>query len=408
MAEIIRMPKLSDTMTDGVIIKWHKKIGDKVKAGEVLAEIETDKATMEFESFQEGILLYIGVEAGKTVPVDSILAILGKEGEDIEALKNEKSSSGATKTAEKSEIKDLKIEDKNTTITSHSDVSGDQRIKISPLAKKIAQEHQIDVQKIEGSAENGRIIRRDIEAFLEQKTSSIRSNSTITRSLFTDEPLTSMRRTIARRLSESKQNAPHYYLMLELDMDQLVQERTQMNAVSEVKISINDFIIKATALALLKHPKVNSSWLGDQIRYHQNVNIGVAVAVEDGLLVPVVRDADQKKIIQISLEVKGFAQKAKEKKLQAKDWENSTFTISNLGMMGIEAFTSIINTPDSAILSVGAILEKPVIKNGQIVIGHRMKVTLACDHRTVDGATGAAFLQTFKQYIEKPLLMLVG
>jgi pyruvate dehydrogenase E2 component (dihydrolipoamide acetyltransferase) len=403
MAEIVRMPKLSDTMTEGVVAAWHKKIGDKVKAGDVLAEIETDKATMEFESFQEGVLLYIGVENGQTAPVDTILAILGKEGEDVQTLLKE-----ANAPVSKAVAKPVEETPKSVVASASVEVPAMQageRVKISPLAKKMAEEKNVPLHAVKGSGDQGRIVRRDVESFQVPVHSS--ASALIGQVAFSEENVSQMRKTIAKRLVDSKTQAPHYYLFMEIDMDNAVQARTALNAMADVKISFNDLVIKAAAVALKKHPKVNSQWLGDKIRYNQHVNIGVAVAVEDGLLVPVVRFADSKGLSQISLEVKDFASRAKNKKLQPADWEGSTFTISNLGMFGIDAFTSIINQPDSAILSVGAIVQKPVVKNGQIVVGNRMNVTLAADHRTVDGATGAAFLQTFKQMLENPVSMLV-
>ena len=403
MAEIVRMPKLSDTMTEGVVAAWHKKIGDKVKAGDVLAEIETDKATMEFESFQEGVLLYIGIENGQTAPVDTILAILGKEGEDVQTLLKE-----ANAPVSKAVAKPVEETPKSVAVSASVEVPATQageRVKISPLAKKMAEEKNIPLHAVKGSGDQGRIVRRDVESFQVPVHSS--ASALIGQVAFSEENVSQMRKTIAKRLVDSKTQAPHYYLFMEIDMDNAVQARTALNAMADVKISFNDLVVKAAAVALKKHPKVNSQWLGDKIRYNQHVNIGVAVAVEDGLLVPVVRFADSKGLSQISLEVKDFASRAKNKKLQPADWEGSTFTISNLGMFGIDAFTSIINQPDSAILSVGAIVQKPVVKNGQIVVGNRMNVTLAADHRTVDGATGAAFLQTFKQMLENPVSMLV-
>lgn len=397
MAEIIKMPKLSDTMTEGVVAKWHKKIGDFVKAGDLIAEIETDKATMEFESFQTGQLLYIGIDAGKSAAVNSILAILGKEGEDVKALLEQAAQPAS---APKQEEKTAPTIATPTPMIAQTE-SSNERIKISPLAKKVAVEKGLSINDLVGTGDQGRIILRDVENA--HMPVGFKSEGVP----FSDLSLSSMRKTIAKRLTESKQNAPHYYLMLDIDMDLLAAERQKINTSQGLKISFNDFVVKAVAMALKAHPEVNSSFLGDKIRTHHQVNIGVAVAVEEGLLVPVIRDADQKSLSAISQEVKNFATKAKEKKLQPKDWEGSTFTISNLGMMGIESFTSIINSPDGAILSVGAILKKPVVKNDQIVVGQIMKVTLACDHRVIDGAQGAAFLQTFKNYLEQPLLMLV-
>lgn len=402
MAEIVRMPKLSDTMTEGVLAKWHKKIGDKIKAGDVLAEIETDKATMEFESFQDGVLLHIGVAEGATAPVDSILAILGKEGEDISALLNQPTSK---------ESKAAPVEEKTSSVTtaapqvvseSQKDNSG--RLKASPLAKSIAKEKGIDLSQVTGSGDGGRIIKKDIENFKASAKSTPQSGM-IGQESYEDVPLSQMRKTIARRLSESKFNAPHFYLTMEIDMDNAIEARKAINN-SGVKISFNDLVVKAAAMALRKHPKVNASWLGDKIRYNHHVHIGVAVAVEDGLVVPVLKFADAKSLTQIGEEVKTFAAKAKEKKIQPADMEGNTFTISNLGMYGIDDFTAIINPPDSCIMAVGSIKQVPVVKNGQIVAGNIMKITLSCDHRSVDGASGSEFLLSFKQYLENPVLML--
>lgn len=402
MAEIVRMPKLSDTMTEGVLAKWHKKIGDKIKAGDVLAEIETDKATMEFESFQDGVLLHIGVADGATAPVDSILAILGKEGEDISALLNQPTSK---------ESKAAPVEEKTSSVTtaapqvvseSQKDNSG--RLKASPLAKSIAKEKGIDLSQVTGSGDGGRIIKKDIENFKASAKSTPQSGM-IGQESYEDVPLSQMRKTIARRLSESKFNAPHFYLTMEIDMDNAIEARKAINN-SGVKISFNDLVVKAAAMALRKHPKVNASWLGDKIRYNHHVHIGVAVAVEDGLVVPVLKFADAKSLTQIGEEVKTFAAKAKEKKIQPADMEGNTFTISNLGMYGIDDFTAIINPPDSCIMAVGGIKQVPVVKNGQIVAGNIMKITLSCDHRSVDGASGSEFLLSFKQYLENPVLML--
>ena len=417
MAEIVRMPKLSDTMTDGVVAEWHKKVGDKVKSGELLADIETDKATMEFESFQNGVLLYIGVEKGKSVPVDSIIAILGNEGEDVSALIAEEAKKGSAakeevKAEPKKEVAEEKPAAKEETVQAAKPVTNNQqpttnnndgRLKISPLAKKIAEEKGINLKAFKGSGDNGRIIKRDIDqhnalAGLAMPVVNVES--------FTEEPVSQMRRTIAKRLAESKFSAPHFYLTMEIDMDETMKAREAINTVAGIKISFNDIIIKAVAASLRAHPKVNSSWLGDKIRYNNHIHIGVAVAVEDGLLVPVVRFADGKTLTQIATEVRNYAVKAREKKLQPADWEGNTFTISNLGMFGIEQFTAIINPPDACILAVGGIKQTPVVKNGQIVPGNIMKLTLSCDHRVVDGAMGSAFLQTLKHNLENPVLML--
>lgn len=407
MAEIVRMPKLSDTMTEGVVAAWHKKVGDKVKSGDLLAEIETDKATMEFESFQDGVLLHIGVESGKSAPVNSILAILGENGEDISELIKEVPVAKVESAPVKEEIKETPKPSANVVAEKREDikpVNEDGRIKASPLAKKVAEDKGININALKGTGDNGRIIKRDVDNYTPAAASSYASFTGV--ESYTEESVSQMRKVIARRLAESKFSAPHFYLTMEIDMNNAMEARKSINAVSPVKVSFNDLVIKACANALRKHPKINSSWLGDKIRYNQHVNIGVAVAVEEGLLVPVVRFADNKSISQITEEVKAFAQKAKDKKLQPSDWEGNTFTISNLGMFGIEEFTAIINPPDACILAVGGIKEVPVVKNGQVVPGNIMKVTLSCDHRVVDGASGAAFLQTLKQYLENPVLML--
>lgn len=419
MAEVVKMPKLSDTMTDGVVAAWHKKVGDTVKRGELLAEIETDKATMEFESFFNGTLLHIGVEQGKGAAVDAILAIIGNPGEDISALlaaapvaaKKEEAAAVVEKKTEP-----VVVENKATApvavtttvpVTTGYESNGDARIKASPLAKKIAAEKGIDLNMIAGSGDSGRVVKRDIESWHPSKMPVMPQFAAVSgQESYTEETVSQMRKTIARRLAESKFSAPHFYLTMEIHMDEAVKAREAINAVAPVKVSFNDMVIRAVAGALKRHPKVNSSWLGDRIRYNNHVHIGVAVAVEDGLLVPVVRFADQKSLSQISSEVKTFAQKAKDKKLQPSDWEGNTFTISNLGMFGIDEFTAIINPPDACILAIGGISDVPVVKNGQIVPGKVMKVTLSCDHRVVDGASGAAFLQTLKAFLENPVTIL--
>lgn len=425
MAEIVRMPKLSDTMTEGVVAEWHKKVGDTVKNGEVLAEIESDKATMEFESFQDGVLLHIGVAKGKTAAVDSILAILGEKGEDIsELLKEESGKKKSEPAAEKSKVeesdkKEEKTEEKPAEKEDGKDApvaeatpsplasrpspqpSSDGRLKASPLAKKLAEEKGIDLARVAGSGDGGRIVKRDVETF---GTGGFAAPMTVER--FTEVPVSQMRKTIAKRLAESKFTAPHFYLTMRIDMDEMMKARESINEVAPMKVSFNDLIIKACAVALKKHPQVNAAWMGDHIRYNEHVHIGVAVAVPDGLLVPVVRFADTKRLSEISSEVKDFVLRANDKKLQPKDWEGNTFTVSNLGMFGIEEFTAIINTPDSCIMAIGGIDQVPVVRGGQIVPGNVMRVTLSCDHRTVDGASGAKFLQTFKQLMEKPVLLL--
>ncbi|MCW3076039.1 MAG: pyruvate dehydrogenase complex dihydrolipoamide acetyltransferase [Bacteroidetes bacterium] len=430
--QVVKMPKLSDTMTEGVIEKWHKKVGDKVKSGELLADIATDKATMEFESFQDGVLLHIGVEEGKSIPVDGVIAILGKGDEDVKAVLAAVGSGGEKKSEDKSQEshskndkakddggKDNKANEKSSSNsdqkTQNSEQSLGGRIKASPLAKALAKEKGIDLSKVKGSADNGRITKADIENYKEGSATagsgssqqSAGGNVSLGKESYTDEPASQMRKTIARRLLESKNGAPHFYLNIEVDMDNAMAGREAINKISEVKTSFNDLVIKAAAAALKRHPRVNSSWMTDKIRINHHIHIGVAIAVEDGLLVPVVRFADQKSISQISTEVKEFSKKAKDKKLQPADWEGNTFTISNLGMFGIESFTSIINSPESCILSVGAIRQIPVVKNGAVVPGNVMKLTMACDHRSVDGATGAAFLQTLKVFLENPVTILV-
>ncbi len=419
MAEIVRMPKLSDTMTEGVVAEWHKKVGDTVSSGDLLAEIETDKATLEFESFYDGVLLHIGVEKGKGAPVNEILAIIGEKGEDVKEI-IAADNGGAAPAEKKEEKKDDKKEEPKKesapaeekkaepakqaapVATASSNDGG--RIFASPLAKKIAEDKGVNLGQVSGSGENGRIVKRDVENFV-PGTGGYAAPAG--QESYTDENISQMRKTIARRLAESKFTAPHFYLTLDIDMDNAIAARKQINASGDVKVSFNDMVIKAVAMALRKHPAVNSAWMGDFIRRNQHIHIGVAVAVDEGLLVPVVRFADSKGLSQIGAEVKEYAQKAKDKKLQPSDWEGNTFTISNLGMFGIESFTAIVNPPDSCIMAVGGIKEVPVVKNGQIVPGNVMKITLSCDHRVVDGASGAAFLQTFKDYMENPVKMLV-
>jgi pyruvate dehydrogenase E2 component (dihydrolipoamide acetyltransferase) len=409
-------------MTEGVVAEWHKKVGDTVKSGELLAEIETDKATMEFESFYDGVLLHIGVEKGQTVPVNALLAIIGNAGEDVQALIAQAGSSAPAE-APKAEVATpapastpaptptpvaaAPVSTPSAQVAvSNTNASG--RILASPLAKKLAEEKGVDLAFIAGTGEGGRITKRDVDHYVPYNAPA-RTTTPLTVGVesFTDEPISQMRKTIARRLAESKFTAPHFYLTISIDMDNAIAARKSMNSEEGVKVSFNDMVVKAVAMALRKHPTVNSSWLGDVIRTNHHVNIGVAVAVEDGLLVPVVRFADNKGLMEIGNEVRTFAQKAKDKKLQPADWEGNTFTISNLGMFGIEQFTAIVNPPDSCIMAVGGISQVPVVKNGQVVPGNVMKVTLSCDHRVVDGASGSSFLQTFKQYMENPVTMLV-
>lgn len=410
MAELITMPRLSDTMTEGKVAKWHKNIGDKVKEGDVLAEIETDKAVQDFESEFDGVLLYIGVAEGNPAAVDSILAIIGKEGEDISQLINganisQSQDSENKNSSEKEEVTKIIVQKESQ-----------QRINISPLAKKIAAEKGIDITTIKGSGDHGRIVKRDVEGLqiTSRQVSEVIDNtsSSINYPNFvnvddSETPNSQIRNIIAKRLAESKFTAPHYYLMVEVDMGSTIDARKEMNEISETKISFNDIIIKAVALSLKKHKQINSSWAEDKIIHHGNINIGVAVAIEDGLVVPVLKNADFMSFSQISTSVKDLASRAKNKGLKANEMEGSTFSISNLGMFGIESFTSIINQPNSCILSVGAILEKPIAKNGEIKAGHVMKLSLACDHRVADGATGAQFLQTLKGYLEQPISMFI-
>jgi pyruvate dehydrogenase E2 component (dihydrolipoamide acetyltransferase) len=437
MAEIVRMPKMSDTMTEGVVSKWHKKVGDKIKTGDLVADIETDKATMEFESYQEGVLLYRGVEEGQAAPIDGVLAILGKEGEDYsKLLEEEKKKAPAAQPQAKEEKPQPKKEEskkeepkkeESKEEPSKKEIVQEKKpaeqqpvselqtpdsglLKASPLARKLASEKGINLNFVKGTGDNGRIVKRDIDWFKEG--SVVAGNAAapmpgaVTKENYEDVTVSQMRKTIARRLHESKTTAPHYYLTMEIDMDNAVSARESINNVLGVKISFNDIIIKAAATALRQHPKVNASWYGDFIRMYDHIHIGVAVAVEDGLLVPVVRFADSKTLRQINAEVKDFSQRARNKKLQPQDWEGNTFTISNLGMYGIEEFTAIINPPDSCILAIGGIAQKPVVKNNTIVPGNIMKVTMSCDHRAVDGATGSEFLRTFKGLMENPVILL--
>lgn len=419
MAEVVTMPRLSDTMEEGTVAKWHKQIGDKVDEGDLLAEIETDKATMEFEAFQEGVLLHIGVEEGGTAPVDSILAILGEKGEDISALLDGGSASSDKSSEEEEKAEEsAPVEASNSTEEAGVSNESSDRIKASPLAKKLAEDKGVDISKVSGTGEGGRIVKRDIDNYQESASAApaaqaapqvnMASAGPAPSGMSYDEvPVSQMRKTIARRLSESKNSAPHFYLTLDIDMDNAMEARKKINAIAEQKISFNDFVIKAAAVALKSHPVINSSWAGDTIRRNHDINIGMAVAVDEGLLVPVIRHADQKGLATINKEAKEFATKARDKKLQPIEWEGNTFTISNLGMFGIEEFTAIINAPDACIMAVGGIKQVPVVKEGAVVPGNVMKVTLSCDHRVVDGASGAAFLQTFKGILENPLNMLL-
>jgi len=425
---VIRMPLLSDTMTEGVIAEWHKKVGDKVKDDDVLADVETDKATMEVMGYATGTLLHIGVNKGEAAKVNGIIAIVGPEGTDISAILAGGEAGSGKANAESESVKveespkpeSPKAESPKVVANTNSG-----RIIASPLAKKIAKDKGIDLSQVAGSADGGRIIKKDVENYTpssqsegqkaESQEQGTRNKEQSTPAIpvfigeekYTEKPVTQMRKVIAKRLAESLFTAPHFYLTMSIDMDGAIAARTKINEYAPTKVSFNDLVLKACAIALKQHPNVNSSWLGDKIRYNEHVNIGVAVAVEDGLLVPVVRFADGKSLSHISAEVKDFAQRAKAKKLQPADWEGSTFTISNLGMFGIEEFTAIINPPDACILAVGGISQVPVVKNGTVVPGNVMKVTLSCDHRVVDGATGSAFLQTLKALLEEPVRLLV-
>ena len=411
--EVITMPRLSDTMTEGKVAKWHKNVGDDVKEGDILAEIETDKAVQDFESEFKGTLLYQGVSEGNATNVDEILAIIGPAGTDVSAI-----VAGGGKVAAPVATETPKTETApvvNATVSTTTSTGG--RINISPLAKKMASEKGIDIATIQGSGDNGRIVKKDIENYKPSAAAQTASTAVSAPAAqvavnfvageTTETPNSQMRNVIAKRLAESKFTAPHYYLMVEINMDKAIEARKELNSLPDTKVSFNDMVIKATALALRKHPQINSSWAGDKIIHHGNINVGVAVAVPDGLVVPVLKNTDFMTYNQISASVKDMASRAKTKALKANEMEGSTFSISNLGMFGIETFTSIINQPNSCILSVGAIIEKPVVKNGQIVVGNTMKLSLACDHRVVDGATGAQFLQTLRTYLESPLTMLL-
>jgi pyruvate dehydrogenase E2 component (dihydrolipoamide acetyltransferase) len=419
-AQVIAMPKMSDTMTEGTIASWLKKVGDKVQAGDILAEVETDKATMELEAYEDGILLYIGVKEGESVAVDGILAIVGEKGADYEKLLKAHSKPATVVAEAKQETKPVAAQSTisaprvTTEKKSEANSSNNGRIKISPLAKKMAEEKGYDLGQISGSGDFGRIIKRDVEEFKPSAVASAKTESqtvnipqVVGEESYEEVSVSQMRKTIAKRLAESKFSAPHFYLTMEINMDKAIEARTAMNEFSPVKISYNDIVIKAVAAALRQHPKINSSWLGDKIRYNKHIHIGVAVAVDEGLLVPVIRFADSKSLSHISGEVKQLAEKANKKQLQPADWEGNTFTISNLGMFGIEEFTAIVNPPDACILAVGGIKETAIVKDGQIVPGSVMKVTMSCDHRVVDGALGAAFLKTLKGLLENPVRILV-
>ena len=406
MAEVINMPRLSDTMEEGTLAKWFKKVGDTVKEGEILAEIETDKATMEFESFYDGVLLHIGIDEGSTAPVDSIIAIIGSKGEDISKIIN--NDTPAVKEEPTPVVKEEPTPVVKEEVKADSTISiSNDRILISPLAKKLANEKGIDISAIKGSGDNGRIIKRDIDSFKPLNYSQFTQSRPHLKESSYETQNSTMRKAIAKRLADSKFSAPHYYLNIELEMDNIISFRKQFIQTQNIKISFNDIIAKAVSLSLAKHPKVNSRWYDDKIIYNEHVHLGVAVAVDDGLIVPVVKFSNSKDLPQINSEIKDFAERAKNKKLTPSEIEGSTFTISNLGMFGIESFTSIINQPNSAILSIGAIVQKPIVKNNEVVVGNTMKLTLACDHRTVDGATGSLFLKTLKEYIENPVSILI-
>ncbi|RAJ10206.1 pyruvate dehydrogenase complex dihydrolipoamide acetyltransferase [Arenibacter echinorum] len=422
--EIIKMPRLSDTMEEGTVATWLKKVGDEVEEGDILAEIETDKATMEFESFYSGILLYVGINEGETAPVDSVLAVIGPKGTDVDAVLSAGSGSTSDEESTPEEVKKAETSSGNGQESAPITANDGQRIFASPLAKKIAQDKGINLEDVKGSGDQGRIIKKDIEEYqpkqkaaekalpAQEKASSPQAavaapiNLPVGQEGSEEVKNSQMRKVIAKRLGESKFSAPHYYLTIEVDMDYAKVSREQINSLPDTKVSFNDMVVKACAMALKKHPQVNTSWNNETTRYNHHVHIGVAVAVDEGLLVPVLKFADQMTLTQIGASVKDLAGKARNKKISPAEMEGSTFTVSNLGMFGISEFTSIINQPNSAILSVGAIVQKPVVKNGQIVVGNTMKVTLACDHRTVDGATGAQFLQTLRAYLENPVTML--
>ena len=422
MAEVIKMPRLSDTMTEGVIAAWHVKVGDSVKNGDLLAEVETDKATMDVESDFDGTVLFIGTTEGKAINVGDLMVIIGAKGEDISGITAEAKATPAAEAPAASAPAPVVAAPSASAPTQAPVVAapaaplpmsnGDSRVKASPLAKALAKDKGIDIAMVSGSGDHGRIIKKDVEGYVPSAasapaTSSFAFPTVVGEEKYEEKPVSQMRKTIARRLSESKFTAPHFYLTMEIDMDKAVEARAAINTVSPVKISFNDMVIKAVATALKQHPAVNSSWLDDKIRYNQHVHIGMAVAIDEGLLVPVIRFADSKGLAAISAEAKDLAGKARDRKLQPKDWEGNTFTVSNLGMFGIEEFTAIINPPDACILAIGGILDKPVVKNGQVVPGKVMKVTLSCDHRVVDGMKGSEFLVTLKQLLENPVRMLM-
>jgi pyruvate dehydrogenase E2 component (dihydrolipoamide acetyltransferase) len=443
MAEVIRMPRMSDTMEEGNIVSWLKEEGEEVEAGETLAEVETDKATMELDSYFDGVLLHIAVKEGP-VPINGVIAVIGDEGEDWKAAVEEATSDNGSSddSSDEAPKEEAAAPQEDTSSqeepagTGGSSSDGDKRIKASPLARSMAKEANVDLTNVDGSGDGGRIVKRDIEEAIEQQKSAPAPQPapaapeapaaqpapqqqeapaakvpefsiSASGDNYEDEPVSQMRKTIARRLGESKFSAPHFYLTVEINMDNAIKVRKRLNEVAPTKISFNDLVLKACAVALRQNPAINSSWLGDKIRKNKDVNIGVAVAVDEGLLVPVIRFADMKSLSQINTEVKTLAGKAKNRKLSTEEMQGNTFTISNLGMFGIEAFTAIINPPDSCILAVGGIIEKPIVKDGELAVGNMMKVTLSCDHRVVDGATGATFLNTVKDILEDPIRILV-
>jgi pyruvate dehydrogenase E2 component (dihydrolipoamide acetyltransferase) len=417
MADVVNMPALSDTMEEGTLVAWHKEVGDAVESGELLAEIETDKAVMEFQSFYDGVLLYIGVEEGNAVPVDAIIAIIGEEGEDYKALltsaDKETKEETPQKEAEKPSEEVLEAVSAPLAKEESKDSSNNGRVKASPLAKAMAKEEGIDIKKVTGTGDDGRIVKRDIEEYL--KNPQPEETVVATKAInvpepdgdYEDVPVSQMRKVISRRLGESKFNAPHFYLTMEICMDKLIATRKQLKELTETKISFNDFVVKATAKALKEHKSINASWLGDKIRYYNYVNMGVAVAIDEGLVVPVIRNADTKALSNIATEIRELAGRAKERKLTPDEMSGNTFTISNLGMFGIDEFTAIINAPDACILAVGGISPRLVLVDGEVKESKFMKVTLSCDHRVVDGASGAKFLQTLKAILEEPMRLMI-
>lgn len=425
MAEVIKMPRLSDTMTEGVIAAWHVKVGDTVGNGDLLAEVETDKATMDVESFFDGTVLFIGSDEGASIPVGDLMVIIGEKGEDVSAVVAEaKAEASSAPAEEKAEEAPAPVAAAPTPAPAPAPVAaapvaapapsnnGDSRLKASPLAKAMAKDRGIDLNAVTGTGDHGRIIKKDIESYVPGTAAAgaaapVMIPTVVGEERFTEKPVSQMRKTIARRLSESKFAAPHFYLTMEINMDQAWKSRKAINEVSPVKVSFNDMVIKAVAAALKQHPAINSSWLGDKIRYNEHIHIGMAVAIDEGLLVPVIRFADAKGLATIAAETKDLAGKARDRKLQPKDWEGNTFTVSNLGMFGIEDFTAIINPPDACILAIGGIIDKPIVKDGAVVPGKVMKVTLSADHRVVDGMKGSQFLVTLKSLLEDPVRILV-